>query len=400
MQYQFSDRISGLKPSAIREILKVTQDPSVISFAAGNPSPESFPAAEMAEIAADLFRNRAGEALQYGMTEGYMPLRQQTAKRLREKYRIGTDGDDLIITSGGQQALELAAKVFLNEGDTLICEDPSFVGALNAFRSYRVRLVGCPTDELGMRMDVLENLLKTQPRVKVIYTIPTFQNPSGRTMPESRRREMLALAEKYNVMILEDNPYFELRYSGEPVPAIKSMDVNGRVIYAGSYSKVLAPGIRMGFACAPREVIGKMVVAKQTSDVHSNLFFQMVISEYLNRYDLDAHIEQVRGLYRHKRDVMLDAIGRHFDKRVSVTHPDGGLFLWVQLPDGCDGFALCERAGAQKVAAVPGVSFLVNDEMKSPGIRLNFSLPSDSQIETGIAILGKVIEDYLKEVEA
>ncbi|MGE4548502.1 MAG: PLP-dependent aminotransferase family protein [Intestinibacillus sp.] len=389
-----------MKPSAIREILKVTQDPTVISFAAGNPSPESFPADEMAEIAADLFRTQAGEALQYGMTEGYTPLRQQTSARLREKYQIGSENDDLIITSGGQQALELAAKVFLNEGDTLICEDPSFIGALNAFRSYHARLVGCPTDEHGMRMDILENLLRTQPNVKLIYTIPTFQNPSGRTLPMERRREMLALAEKYNVMILEDNPYFELRYSGEPVRAIKSMDERGRVIYAGSYSKVLAPGIRMGFACAPREIIAKMVVAKQTSDVHSNLFFQMVISEYLKRYDLDAHIEGVRRLYRHKRDVMLSAIDRHFDKRVAATRPDGGLFLWVQLPDGCDGLELCARAGERKVAAVPGVSFLVNQSIKCPGIRLNFSLPSDEQIETGIAILGEVIRDYLKEVEA
>lgn len=399
MQYHFSDRISSLKPSAIREILKVTQDPSVISFAAGNPSPESFPANEMAEIAADLFRHRAAEALQYGMTEGYTPLRQQTAARLRDKYKIGTDSDNLIITSGGQQAIELAAKVFLNEGDTLICEDPSFIGALNAFRSYHARLVGCPTDEYGMRTDVLENLLKTQPNVKLIYTIPTFQNPSGKTLPEARRREMLALAEKYDVLILEDNPYFELRYSGEPVSAIKSMDEQGRVIYAGSYSKVLAPGIRMGFACAPREIIAKMVVAKQTSDVHTNLFFQMVVSEYLKNYDLDAHIEEVCRLYRHKRDIMLAAIDAHFDKRITVTRPDGGLFLWVQLPDGCDGLELCARAGERKVAAVPGVSFLVNQTIKCPGIRLNFSLPSEEQIQTGTAILGEVIQDYLKEVE-
>lgn len=400
MQYHFSDRISSLKPSAIREILKVTQDPTVISFAAGNPSPESFPEEEMAEIAADLFRNRAGEALQYGMTEGYTPLRQQTSVRLWEKYAIGRENDDLMITSGGQQAIELAAKVFLNEGDTLICEDPSFIGALNAFRSYHARLVGCLTDEHGMRMDILENLLKTQPNVKLIYTIPTFQNPSGKTLSLERRREMISLAEKYNVMILEDSPYFELRYSGEPVPAIKSMDEHGRVIYAGSYSKVLAPGIRMGFACAPREIIAKMVVAKQTSDVHSNLFFQMVVSEYLKRYDLDAHIEEVCKLYRHKRDVMLSAIDRYFDKRVNVTRPNGGLFLWAQLPDGCDGVELCARAGKRKVAAVPGVSFLVNQSIKCPGIRLNFSLPSDEQIETGIAVLGEVIRDYLKEVEA
>lgn len=398
MDYIFSDRIRALRPSAIREILKVTQDPSVISFAAGNPSPESFPAEAMGEIARDLFANRATEALQYGMTEGYTPLREQTRARLTSHFQTGTEQDDLIITSGGQQALDLTAKVFLNEGDTLICEDPSFVGALNTFRSYQVRLAGCPMDENGMCMDALEEMLQHLPNVKLIYTIPTFQNPTGRTMPAARRREMLALAEKYNVMILEDNPYHELRYSGDPVPTIKSMDTAGRVIYAGSYSKVLSPGIRMGFALAPREVISKMVVAKQTIDVHSNLFFQMVVSEYLDRYDLDAHIACVRDLYRQKRDVMLRAIKRHIDPRVSVTHPDGGLFLWLQLPHGCDGFTLCGMAGQRKVAAVPGVSFLVDESMVSPGLRLNFSLPSEEQINTGISILGEVIRDYLKEV--
>lgn len=400
MDYRFSDRMTALKPSAIREILKVTQDPSVISFAAGNPSPESFPAREMAELAAGLFRDRYAEALQYGMTEGYTPLREQTAARLRGKFGVGSDADDLIITSGGQQALDLAAKVLLNEGDAIICEDPSFVGALNAFRSYRVRLVGCPMDEEGMRTEVLEKLLVQIPNLKLIYTIPTFQNPTGRTMSLRRRRELLALAEKYHVMVIEDNPYFELRYSGEHVPPIKSLDKNGHVIYAGSYSKVLSPGMRMGFCCAPKEVIAKMVVAKQTSDVHSNLFFQMIVSEYLKNFDLDCHIAEVCAIYRRKRDVMQAAISRHFDPRVHVTHPDGGLFLWAELPAGCDGFELCARAGARKVAAVPGVSFLADDTMRSTGFRLNFSLPSDEQIESGIEVLGGVINDYIKEVTA
>ncbi len=398
MQYSFSNRIAALKPSAIREILKVTQNPEVISFAAGNPSPDTFPANEMAEIAQQLFRTNAAEALQYGVTEGYAPLREQTQKRLREQYQTGTDADDLIITTGGQQVIELMAKVFLNEDDVVICEDPSFIGALNAFRSYNAKLVGCPTDENGMRMDALEKLLQEVPNVKLIYTIPTFQNPTGKTLPTSRRREMLQLAEKYNVLILEDNPYFELRYSGEAVPSIKSMDADGRVIYAGSYSKVIAPGLRMGFVCANKEVISKLVVAKQTSDVHTNLFFQMVISEFLQKYDLDAHIANVCKLYVKKRDKMLQEIERHFDARVQVTHPDGGLFLWVQLPEGCDGMELCRRIGAQKVAAVPGVSFLVDETMRCPGIRLNFSLPTDEQMEKGIAVMGQVMDEYMKEV--
>lgn len=396
MDYCFSHRITGMRPSAIREILKVTQDPSVISFAAGNPSPESFPAQEMGEIAQELFECQAAQALQYGMTEGYLPLREQTFQRLHTKFNTGTQDDALIITSGGQQAIDLSAKVFLNDGDAVICENPSFVGALNTFRSYQAELVGCPTDEEGMRMDALEDLLQNIPRVKLIYTIPTFQNPSGRTLSTARRRKLIALAQTYNVMILEDNPYHELRYSGQCVPTIKSMDDVGRVIYAGSYSKVLSPGIRLGFVLAPQEVIAKMVVAKQTMDVHTNLFFQMVVSEYLKRYDVDAHITKINEIYRRKRDRMLAAIDRMMDKRVTVTRPDGGLFLWLELPQGCDGFAVCALAGKKKVAAVPGVSFLIDETMVSAGLRLNFSLPSESQIESGIALLAETIQEYLE----
>lgn len=397
MKYKISNRMSGLKPSAIREILKVTQDPTVISFAAGNPAPETFPANEMAEIAANIFKNDAASALQYGMTEGYPKLRNLTFDRLKNKYNIGKDTDDILITSGGQQAIELASKVLLNEGDVLICEDPSFIGALNAFRSFGTKLIGCPTDEFGMKMDCLEELLKNTENVKMIYTIPTFQNPSGKTLPVDRRQKMLELADKYNVIILEDDPYFELRYSGEFVPSIKSFDDKGIVIYCGSYSKIISPGIRIGFAIAQKELLGKMVVSKQTSDVHTNLFFQMVVAQYLEKHDIDAHIAQNRKIYAHKRDIMLSEIDKNFDKRITVTRPDGGLFLWVQLPKGCDGFTLCKRAGAKKVAAVPGVTFSADEEIVSPGIRLNFSLPTDEQIKIGIKILSDTINEYLGE---
>ena len=231
MNYTFSDKMATLKPSAIREILKVTSLPGVISFAAGNPAPETFPAAEMEKIADDLLTHSAGKALQYGVTEGYTELRDLTAKRLKERYDIGTQDDMLIITSGGQQAIDLFARVMLNEGDTVLCENPSFIGALNAFRSYNANLVGIDTDDEGVDLNKLEHALKTEKNVRFMYLIPTFQNPSGRTMSLARRRAVLALAEKYGVMILEDNPYFELRYSGELVPAIKSLDKNGMVLY-------------------------------------------------------------------------------------------------------------------------------------------------------------------------
>ncbi len=389
MEYRFSTRIGALKPSAIREILKVTQNPDVISFAAGNPAPDAFPVAELEEIAADLFHNRAAAALQYGVSEGYEPLRQLTARRLREKYATGAPDDGILIVSGGQQGMELACKVFVNEGETVLCEDPSFIGSLNAFRSYGVNLVGIPMERDGMDMDALERALKTQPNVKLLYVIPTFQTPSGRVTTLAKRRRILELASRYDVMVVEDNPYFELRYSGDYVPAIKTMDTEGRVIYVGSYSKVLAPGIRLGYVCANEQVLQKLTVAKQVSDVHTNLFFQMAATAYLERYDLDAHIAQVRAIYKTKRDAMAEALSRRADGLLRFDVPDGGLFLWCELPLGMDGCDLCLAAGKKGVAAVPGCSFLADESQVSNAVRLNFSLPSLEQIEKGVALLAE-----------
>ncbi|MEG2376951.1 MAG: PLP-dependent aminotransferase family protein [Clostridia bacterium] len=396
MNIKFSDRISTLRPSAIREILKVTQDPSVISFAAGNPAPESFPAREMQKIAVDLFENRSAVALQYGVSEGYGPLRELTAARIKNKYGIGKSFDGLIITSGGQQVVEIAAKILLNEGDAVLCETPSFIGALNAFRSYNANLVGIPMDEHGMNMEVLEEKLKSTPNVKLIYTIPTFQNPSGTTMSLSRRKELLALAEKYNVIILEDSPYFELRYEGDDIPCIKSLDESGRVIYAGSYSKVLSPGIRIGFACAHSDIIAKMTVGKQVSDVHTNLFFQMITAEYLEKCDIDTHIKEIRKIYKSRAKVMADAMDEGFGARASFKRAEGGLFLWCSMPEGYDGMEYCRRIGAAKVAAVPGASFSVDESEVSPSFRLNFSLMSEDVIKRGIGIMADVMADYVK----
>lgn len=394
MGYEFSRRISSLQPSAIREILKVTADPSVISFAAGNPSPETFPAADMAGLAADIFANRAAEALQYGISEGYAPLRTATSERLRRRFDVGTDSDELMIVSGGQQGIELTAKCLTNEGDVILCEEPSFIGALNALRSYGVTLMGVPCGPDGMDMDALEGILSRTSRVKLIYTIPTFQNPSGVTMPEPNRRRLLELAERFDVPVLEDNPYFELRYDGAYVPPLKALDTTGRVIYCGSYSKIIAPGIRLGYVCAPKSVIAKLTVAKQVSDVHSNLFFQILVSEFLKTCDLDAHIERSRALYKTKRDRMTAALRTHAEP-LRFRVPEGGLFLWCELPDGLDGMDFCRRMGQKGVAAVPGASFLVDETAVSHAIRLNFSLPSVEQIDTGCARLGEALREIL-----
>jgi len=392
---EFSERISSLKPSAIREILKIPNDPDLISFAAGNPAPDSFPVDAMGRIAAAIFETKAVSALQYGVSEGYTPLRDMTKKRLHEKYGVGSEKDDLIITSGGQQAIEMTAKIFLNEGDVVICEDPSFVGALNAFRSYGVRLVGVPVDDDGMKMEALEAALESEKNVKIIYTIPTFQNPTGTTMSLERRKRLLELADKYDVIIIEDSPYFELRFRGEHIPPIKSMDTNGRVVFAGSYSKILAPGIRVGFVCADQNIINKLTVAKQVSDVHTNLFFQMLTAEYLDKFDVDSHIKKICDMYRQKADKMSECMEREFSPKVSFTRPDGGLFISCTLPDGFDGASLAARAKEAKVTIVPGCAFSADESKVCPSFRLNFSLPSLAEIEKGIGRLAKVLNEYV-----
>ncbi|MCL2748077.1 MAG: PLP-dependent aminotransferase family protein, partial [Oscillospiraceae bacterium] len=390
---------------AIREIFKVLADPTVISFAAGSPSPEAFPTAELSAISAELFSGCAAEALQYGITEGYGPLRELTAARLRALHRIGAPDDDLIITTGGQQGLDLAARVLLNEGDTVVCEDPSFIGALNGLRAAGARLVGVPMDTQGMDMEALAQVLrdmgdaKCNGKCKCIYTIPTFQNPGGTTLPLDRREKMLALARQYDVLILEDDPYCELRYTGSPVPSLKSMDQDGRVLYLGSYSKTVSPGVRVGFACGPREVIARMTTAKQVTDVHTNLFFQVAIARLLERYDFDAHIARCRALYARKLDRMFGYVAS-WGGKVSCVKPDGGLFLWCRLPQGRDGTSrdgtdFCKIAGRHKVAAVPGATFSTVQGAASDAFRLNFSLPSLAQIDSGMSTLTQVLDEYL-----
>lgn len=397
MTYHFAERITALKPSAIREILKATSDPNLISLAAGSPDSASFPKTEMQAIANQLFEHQAVTALQYGITEGYTPLREQTLARMKSKYQTGTEQDDILITTGGQQVIHLLTSVMISEGDVVIAEDPSFVGALNCFRSAGAVLKGVSMDDEGMKMDELEEILCTTGRVKFVYVIPTFQNPSGRTMSLARRKKLLELAEQYDFLILEDGPYFELRFSGDTVPNIKALDTTGRVIFSGSYSKVLSPGMRIGFAIGPKEIIAKMTISKQTSDVHTNLFFQMMVSEYLKQYDIDQHIAEIRKLYTVKRDAMVEACEKYFDKRVSFTRPDGGLFLWGELPEGYSGMELCRRAAERLVAAVPGTAFSVDEDPNSRGFRMNYSLPTVEQIHKGVSILGEVMREYLAE---
>ena len=396
MEYKIADHIAAMKPSAIREIFKVLVDPEVIALSAGSPDPGSYPTKEMAAIGNDIFANDLVTTLQYGITEGYTPLREQTKKRLMEKYQTGTEDDDVIITTGGQQTISLFTQTMINRGDVVVCEEPSFIGALNAFRSFGAQLKGVPMDEEGMRMDKLEEVLATTENVKFIYVIPTFQNPSGRTMSLERRKQLLEIAKKYDVLILEDNPYFELRYEGEPVATVKSMDTEGRVVYAGSYSKVLSPGMRIGFCLANKDIINRMVVCKQVSDVHTNMYFQMLVSRYLDTYDLDAHIKDICDLHKIKRDAMLAALDKYVDKRVTFTHPNGGLFIWGELPEGYDSFKLCQEITKRKVACVPGNAFATDESAVCNGFRMNFSMPSLENIEIACQRIGETVAEFLK----
>ncbi|MBQ2824849.1 MAG: PLP-dependent aminotransferase family protein [Clostridia bacterium] len=390
MNYTFSDRVNTLKPSAIREIFKYAADPEVVSLSAGNPAPDAFPAEAVAEISAKLLKENPVLALQYGLTEGYVPLREALKKYMVEKYNVNMEGNDLIITSGAQQVMDLVTKSLVNEGDVVITEAPSFIGSLNTFRSYNAKLVGVKMDDDGMNMDELEKALKENENIRFIYTIPNFQNPSGITMSLPKRKKMYELAKAYGVLILEDNPYGELRYKGEDLPNIKSFDTDGIVIYAGSFSKVISPGMRVGWCMAPNEIIQKMVVCKQGEDVHTNMWSQVVCHEFMTKYDFEAHLEMLRNLYREKLEYTMNLLKENLSDKITYGDVEGGLFIWCTLPEDVDMNKFCLELVQNKVCVVPGNAFLTDEKEISHNFRINFSTPSNQQLKKGIEILGRI----------
>ena len=394
MNYNFSEKVSNLQASAIREILKFTSDPEVISFAAGNPAPEAFPVEDVKRISKDILEKNPILALQYSVTEGYTPLRDVLKERMTAQGNFNPDSDELIITSGAQQSNELAAKVLCNEGDTIICEAPSFIGSINAFKSYNVNLVGVELDDDGINIEKLEGTIKANKNTKLIYLIPNFQNPTGLTMSLEKRKKVYELAEKYDVFILEDNPYGDIRFAGEDIQSIKSMDKSGRVIYSGTFSKVLAPGIRVGYCSAPKEIISKIIVCKQVSDVHTNIWAQILAERFLSTCDMEKHLAEIRKIYKHKCELMLGEIKKNFSSKVKYTKPEGGLFIWCTLPSDCDMMGFCKRAVSEfKVAVVPGTAFTINETDKTTSFRLNFSTPTDEQIVKGCELIGKLSKE-------
>ena len=389
-----ADRVTPLKASAIREIFKLLGKPGIISFAGGIPSPELFPTQQWGDLLKEIIDSEGSKALVYGVTEGYAPL-VEIVQGINAENKVGKDFDRTIITTGAQQAIDLLIKSMVNEGEGVICENPSFIGSLNAIRSYRAELFGVEMDSDGICTDKVEEILKKE-NIKIIYTIPTFQNPTGITQSIERRKKLLELAEKYDCYILEDNPYGDLRFKGESVPTIKSMDTSGRVIYVGSFSKTLAPGVRVGWITGHEAIIDRVIVCKQVNDVHTPLINQMLVEKYIRNNDFKAHIQEGCDLYGHKCALMLECMDKYFPDKVTYTRPEGGIFLWCTVPDGIDTQAIFKECIDEGVAFVPGSTCMVDIEAPSNCFRLNYSTMPDDKIEQGIKIIAKVLEKYVK----
>ena len=389
MQYEISNRMSDVHGSAIRELFKLGADPNMISFGGGNPSAETFPVPEIADIIADVMKNAPVSVLQYGLSEGYTPLRDTMKDYLTRTQGFDFENNELFILSGGQQCADLTTRVLVNEGDVILTEDPAFVGCLNTFRSYGAKLIGIPMQQDGMDTDALETALKAHPEAKLLYTIPSFQNPSGITTTLEKRKKVYELACKYDIAILEDNPYGDLRYSGEYVPNIKSFDTDGIVIYAGSFSKVISPGMRVAYTIAPKPIFQKLVVCKQGNDVHTNIWAQYVCDEFITKYDFNAHLAKLREIYTKKANFCMELLDKYCAPKITYHKIDGGLFIWCDLPENIDMPNFCKELVLKKVCVVPGNAFLTDENETCHSFRINFSTPTDEQLERGIKILGE-----------
>src|SRR5215467_82521 len=400
---RYAQRTLGIKSSAIRELLKVTQKPEIISFGGGLPAPDVFPVERFEQACHKVLSEHGSQALQYGTTEGYQPLREMIAHHL-SRYGILATADNVLITSGSQQALDLIGKLLINRGDRILVEAPTYLGALQALNVYGAQYVPVPVDEDGMNTEDLDSSLRAGP--KFMYVLPNFQNPSGVTLSEGRRHQLILLADKYGIPIVEDDPYGQLRYEGEHIAPLVVLDREnlrrdngftlGNVIYLSTFSKTLAPGIRLAWIVAPEDVISKLVLLKQAADLHTSTFNQQVAYEVARDGFLDRHVKLIRQVYRERRDAMLHALHEFFPPEVTWTHPEGGLFLWVTMPEGTDSQALFHAAIAEQVAFVPGDSFYAKGQEGGRHMRLNFSHSQSDQIREGIRRLSVAIKMQLR----
>ena len=400
--YRYSQRTQRMKGSAIRELLKITEQPDIISFGGGLPAPDVFPVEAFRRACIYVLENESATALQYGSTEGYTPLREMIARHTKN-LGINVSLENILITTGSQQALDLLGKIFINRGDRILVESPTYLGALQAWNAYGAEYVTVPMDEHGMITEALEEALRIGP--KFIYALPNFQNPTGNTLSLERRHELVRLADQYGVPIIEDDPYGQLRYEGEDLPSIDLIDsetrvkngsYTGNVIYLSTFSKTLAPGLRLAWVIAPETVIRKMTLAKQGTDLHTSTFNQVVAHEVSQHGFLDNHVKVIQKVYRERRDVMLEALEQQMPEGVKWTHPEGGLFLWATLPEKLNTSELMASAIAEKVSYVPGESFHPNGGGTNT-MRLNFSCMKPEKIEEGVVRLGKVFKKKLME---
>jgi 2-aminoadipate transaminase len=398
--YRYAQRTQRMKASAIRELLKFAEQPDMISFGGGFPAAEVFPVEEFKRACNYVLEHKGAESLQYGGTDGYVPLREMIARHT-SALGIKVDIDNILITSGSQQALDLLGKIFINRGDRILVESPTYLGALQAWNAYGAEYIAVPADENGMQTDQLEEALRIGP--KFIYVLPNFQNPTGTTLPLERRQKLVELADRYGVPIIEDDPYGQLRYEGEDLPAVELLDsqmrmssgnYTGNVIYLSTFSKILAPGLRLAWAIAPKEVIRKLSLAKQGTDLHTSTFNQIVAHEVGQHGFIDRHVKVIQETYRERRNAMLDALEEHMPAGVSWTKPNGGLFLWVTLPEKIDATEMLSEAIAEKVAYVPG-EFFHPDASGKNTMRLNFSFCKPEVINEGISRLGKAFKKKL-----
>ena len=394
MDLKLARRMSSMKASDIREILKVTQRPEVISFAGGLPAPELFPVEEILRVSRLVLETDGARALQYSTTEGFAPLREWIAQRMNKRLGTAFDADHVLITHGSQQALDLAGMVFLDEGDVIFCESPTYLAAINAFRAYGCTFVEVQTDEDGMRMDDLERCIQEHPQGKLIYIIPDFQNPTGRSWSLQRRKEVAQLAQRHNLAVIEDNPYSELRFEGDFLPSVKSFDKADKVMITGTFSKIFCPGYRIGWIAGDKELIRKFILVKQGVDLQCNTIAQMEIAKYLELYDIDEHIAKIRSTYKNRRDVALQSIEKYFPSSITFTRPQGGLFAWVTLPEHINARELLVKCLKKNVAFVPGGSFFPSGGHENT-FRINFSCMPEEKIVEGMRRIGESLQEMM-----
>lgn len=389
-QFKYSKRVPADGTDAVGAILQAAADPKIISFAGGLPAPELFPVKEMKAAVDKVFEEHGQEAMQYGAAKGVTALREVIQQHVKEKENVDSELDNVLVTTGSEQALDLVGKAFVDPGDTVLVEQPTYLCALDVFRSYGANFASVEMDEDGMKMDALEEALKANPNTKLIYTVPNFQNPTGRTMTEERRKQLAELAEKYDVYVLEDNPYGEIRFAGQHVPAVKSFDKSGHVFYMSTFSKTLAPGFRLGWLVADKAVVNKLTVLKQSADLHTDNLAQFAVAQFFADNDVDAHVKEISALYGKRKDLMLEGIKKYFPEGVKYTDPEGGMFLWVEVPGVDDTVELFKECLEHDVAFVPGDPFFAG-EVQPGAFRLNYSNMKEDQIEVGLKRLGAAL---------